>query len=108
MYFKSCHAYFISSNFFIHMVLLSVLVNYNNLDLNCYYFLTIYSLTLHIKVRVKSKLTIPVFILLAHVAIFYGEQFIHARQSTKKNVFAFIIFNPNLKILLPSKMTGLL
>ncbi len=70
MYFKSFNAYFISSNFFIHMVLLSVFVNYNNPDLNCYYFLTIYSLTLHIKVRVKSKLTIPVFILLAHIAIF--------------------------------------
>ncbi len=36
---------------------------------------------------------------------FCGEQFIHASQSTKK---CFIIFNPNLNMLLPFKMMGLL
>ncbi len=50
-----------------------------------------------LKVRVISKLTI--FILLVHIAIFVNPQ---------KKLFAFIIFNPNLKMLLPSKMMGLL
>ncbi len=59
----------------------------------------------YFKFRVKSKLTI--FILLAYFAIFCGEQLINASQSTK-HLFAFIIFNPNLKMLLPSEMMGLL
>ncbi len=55
------------------------------------------------KVHMKSKLTR--FILLAPIN-FCCEEFIHASQSTKK--CAFIIFNPNLKMLLPSKLKGLL
>ncbi len=56
-----------------------------------------------IKVHVKSKLTI--YFVNAHCN-FCGEQFIHASQSTKK-VFAFIIFDPNLKMFLPYKLLQL-
>ncbi len=48
-----------------------------------------------------------IYVVSAH-CYFCGEQFIHASQSTKIKVFAFIIFNPNLKMLLRSKIMGLL
>ncbi len=57
------------------------------------------------KVNVKSKLTI--FILLAHFAIFVVNNS-SMQVNPPKNVFAFIIFPPNLKMLLPAIMMGLL
>ncbi len=63
------------------------------------------SQSIHIKVCVKSKLTI--FILLAQIAIFVvNNSFIQV--NTQKTIFAFIIVNLNLKMLLASKMMGLL
>ncbi len=53
------------------------------------------------KVRVQSKLAI--FILLAHIAIFVGNNSF-MQVNPQKKMFAFIIFNPDLYMLLPSKM----